>query len=42
MFDFQHVKVDRLSPSATTFLTPTGAQVGQTYNAVSIRSQFAF
>ena len=42
MLDYQHVKVDRLSPGAATFSTPVGAQVGQTYNAVSMRSQFAF
>lgn len=42
MLDYQHVKVDRLSPSAATFLTPVGAQIGQSYNAVSLRSQFAF
>lgn len=42
MFDFQHVDVNRLSPNATTFLTPVGAQVGQSYNALAVRSQFAF
>ena len=42
MLDYQDVRVDRLSPSATTFLTPAGAQVGQRYHAVSFRSQFAF
>ena len=34
MFDFQHVMVDRLSAS--------GAQIGQDYNAIGFRSQFAF
>jgi len=42
MLDYQNVKVDRLSPSATTFQTPTGAQVGQRYHVISFRSQFAF
>lgn len=42
MLDFQHVKVDRLSPNAVTFQTPVGAQVGQSYNAVSMRTQYAF
>ena len=42
MFDYQFVRVDRLSPNATTFLTPAGAQVGQNYNVVDVRTQFAF
>ncbi len=42
MLDLQHVKIDRLSPNATTFATPVGAQIGQTYNAVALRSQLAF
>ena len=42
MVDYQHVKIDRLSPSAATFATPAGAQIGQSYNAVSVRSQFSF
>ena len=42
MLDYQHVRIERLSPSAATFLTPNGAQVGQTYHAISFRSQFAF
>lgn len=42
MLDYQDVHVDRLSPSATTFLTPAGVQVGQRYHAISLRSQFAF
>jgi phosphate-selective porin OprO/OprP len=42
MLDYQDVRVDRLSPSATTFLTPVGAQIGQRYHVVSFRSQFAF
>jgi phosphate-selective porin OprO/OprP len=42
VFDVQHVKIDRLSPSAANFVTPAGAQIGQTYNAVALRSQIAF
>ena len=42
MLDYQHVKIDRLSPNATTFATPVGAQIGQTYDAISLRSQLAF
>jgi len=42
MLDYQHVRVDRLSPSASAYSTPAGAQVGQSYNAVALRSQVAF
>ncbi len=48
MFDYQHVKVDRLSPATTAaaastlWLTPAGAQIGQTFNVWSVRTQFAF
>ena len=42
MLDYQHVEVDRLSPSASAFQTPAGAQVGQTYSTLSLRSQMAF
>lgn len=42
MFDYQHVEIDRLSPSATGYLTPVGAQIGQKYNVISLRSQLAF
>ncbi len=42
MFDYQHVKLDRLSPDATLYQTPVGAQIGQSYDVVSVRSQFAF
>jgi phosphate-selective porin OprO/OprP len=42
MLDYSHVKIDRLSPNAATFQTPVGAQIGQTYDVVSLRSQFAF
>ncbi len=42
MLDYQHVDVNRLSPSATTFATPVGAQIGQKYDSVSLRSQLSF
>jgi phosphate-selective porin OprO/OprP len=42
MLDYQHVRVDRLSPSASAYVTPAGAQIGQSYNAVALRSQVAF
>lgn len=42
MLDYQHVRVDRLSPNASVYQTPTGAQIGQSYNAVALRSQVAF
>ena len=42
MFEYQHVEIDRLSPNATTFLTPLGAQIGQTYDVLAMRSQLAF
>ena len=39
---YQDVRIERLSPSAATFQTPAGAQVGQHYHVVMVRSQFAF
>ncbi|MBS0362369.1 MAG: porin, partial [Proteobacteria bacterium] len=42
MVDYQDVRIDRLSPSATGFQTPVGVQVGQHYHVVMLRSQFAF
>jgi phosphate-selective porin OprO/OprP len=42
MLEYYDVRIDRLSPSATTFQTPTGVEVGQHYHAVALRSQFAF
>jgi phosphate-selective porin OprO/OprP len=42
MLDYQDVRIDRLSPSAATFQTPAGAQVGQHYHVVMVRTQFAF
>jgi phosphate-selective porin OprO/OprP len=38
----QHVDLDRLSPSATVYLTPIGAQIGQHWNTVALRTQFGF
>lgn len=48
MLDYQHVKVERLSPAAsasaasTIWLAPLGAQIGQSFNVWSVRTQFAF
>ena len=42
MFDYEHVRIDRLSPNAALYQTPTGAQIGQTYDTIAVRSQFAF
>ena len=48
MLDYQHVRIDRLSPATTTaaasgiWLTPPGAQIGQNYDVFELRSQFAF
>ena len=42
MLDYEHVRLSRLSPSAAIFQTPVGAQIGQTYDAVAVRSQFSF
>ena len=42
MFEYQHVSLDRLSPSATSYQTPVGAQIGQSYSTGSMRVQLAF
>lgn len=42
MFDYQHVTIDRLSPSATSYQTPVGARIGQSYSTGSMRFQLAF
>lgn len=42
LLGYQDVRIDRLSPSAASFVTPAGAQVGQHYQVVYLRSQFAF
>ena len=42
MADYAHVDIARLSPNAVNYQTPVGAQVGQHYDVVSGRAQFAF
>jgi phosphate-selective porin OprO/OprP len=42
MADYAHVDVSRLSPNAANYQTPVGAQIGQHYDVVSGRAQFAF
>ena len=42
VFEYQHVDISRLSPNAATYSTPVGAQIGQKYTAIAVRSQFAF
>ncbi len=42
MLDVDRVKIDRLSPNAATFQTPAGAQIGQSYTVVAVRTQAAF
>ena len=51
MLDVSHVQIDRLSPCtglsssascSTIWATPVGAQIGQTFTVVALRSQFAF
>jgi phosphate-selective porin OprO and OprP len=48
MVDYAHVRIDRLSPATsanaakTIWFTPSGAQIGQDYDAFEMRSQFAF
>ncbi|MEO6340974.1 MAG: porin [Caulobacteraceae bacterium] len=42
MFHVQDVEVDRPSPNPITFQTPVGAQIGQHYQVLSVRSQVAF
>ncbi len=42
MFDIDRVRIDRLSPNATLYQTPTGAQIGQSYTAIAVRTQAAF
>ncbi len=42
MLDWEHVRVLRLSPNAAVFQTPKGAEIGQTYDALAVRSQFSF
>jgi phosphate-selective porin OprO/OprP len=42
MLEYQDVRVERLSPSATAFQTSVGAQIGQHYHTLALRSQMAF
>jgi phosphate-selective porin OprO/OprP len=47
MLDYQHVTVNRLNPdtsafSAAGFNAPLGAQIGQTYDTIEVRSQLQF
>jgi phosphate-selective porin OprO/OprP len=48
MLNYEHIRIDRLSPAATTtaantiWFTPAGAQIGQNYDVFAVRSQFAF
>ncbi len=53
MLDYQNVRIDRLSPCggpnsftsascSSVWMTPVGAQIGQSFSAVALRSQFAF
>lgn len=51
MFDYQRINVDRLNPASAASPTPfgispstppVGAQIGQKFDTLSIRSQFAF
>jgi phosphate-selective porin OprO/OprP len=42
MLDVDRVTIDRLSPNAATFQTPIGAQIGQSFTAVAVRTQAAF
>jgi phosphate-selective porin OprO/OprP len=41
-FDVDEVRIARLSPNAATFQTPAGAQIGQSYTVVAVRTQAAF
>lgn len=48
MFDYQHTRIDRLSPAttpasaSTIWFAPIGAQIGQSFNVWSVRTQLAF
>jgi phosphate-selective porin OprO/OprP len=42
MFDVDRVNIGRLSPNAALFQTPTGAQIGQDYTVLAVRTQAAF
>ena len=46
LLDYQWVSIDRLDPEDTTAIITavpgSGAQIGQDYQVISLRSQFAF
>jgi phosphate-selective porin OprO/OprP len=48
MLDYQNVRIERLSPAnsttaaSTIWFTPAGANIGQSFNVWSVRTQFAF
>jgi phosphate-selective porin OprO/OprP len=42
MLDYDHVTIDRLSPNAAVYGTPPGAQIGQSWDVIAVRSQAAF
>ncbi|THD79433.1 MAG: porin [Phenylobacterium sp.] len=48
MLDYQRVRISRLSPASsataasTIWFTPIGAEIGQSFNVWSVRTQFAF
>jgi phosphate-selective porin OprO/OprP len=42
MLGLQDVHVARLSPDPVVFKTPAGAQIGQRFKVVTVRSQLAF
>ena len=42
MFGYERVRIYRLSPNAALYQTPAGAQIGQSYDALAVRSQFSF
>jgi phosphate-selective porin OprO/OprP len=48
MLDYQNVRIERLSPANTTaaagtiWFAPPGANIGQSFNVWSVRTQFAF
>jgi len=50
VFDYQRVNIDRLSPCtlavttscSSVWLTPVGAEIGQSYNTFTLRTQLAF
>jgi phosphate-selective porin OprO and OprP len=41
-FEYQYVNLVRLSPDPTVYQTLPGAEIGQNYSVISMRTQFAF